>query len=73
MDNNRVIPDCKLPLLVLAMVLSIHLVLGDRSEFVYTASVVLFAYTRYYKKITLPVLIVGLMSVAFLMSAIQLS
>jgi oligosaccharide repeat unit polymerase len=72
-DKNRAIPNCKIPILVLGIVLIMLLVLGDRSEFIYTLAVVMFAYTRYYKKISLPVLVIGVLSIAFLMSAVQIA
>ena len=72
-DKNKIIPNCKLPIIILAVVLSMLLILGDRSEFIYTLSVVLFAYARFYKKITLPVMVVGIMTIAFLMSVVQVA
>ncbi len=72
-DNESFIPKCRIPLLVLASVLGMFLVLGDRSEFLYTLAVVLFAYTRYFRRIPLSVLVVGFVAIIFMMSVVQFS
>src|SRR5205085_8137162 len=72
-DENSFIPKCRLPLIVLTCALAMFLVLGDRSEFLNTLAVVMFAYTRYFKRFSLPVLVVGVMAIAFMMSAVQMA
>ncbi|MDR4484157.1 MAG: O-antigen polymerase [Nitrospirales bacterium] len=72
-DEKRFIPKCRVPLFILACILAMFLVLGDRSEFLYTLAVVLFAYTRYYKKIPLAILAMGFVAFAFIMSAVQMA
>ena len=72
-DRSRYLPKAIVPLGVLAVVLLMQLVLGDRSEFIYTAGVVAFAYSTFYKRISLPVLVVGVLAVSILMSAVQIA
>lgn len=72
-NPRKIIPQCKLPLFILSLILIMYLVMGDRSEFFFTIAVVIFAYSRYYKKISFPVLIIGILVSAFLMNAVQLA
>lgn len=72
-DSESFVPKCRIPLIVLVAVLSMLLVLGDRSEFLYTLAVVLFAYTRYFRRIPLSVLVVGFVAIIFMMSVVQFS
>ncbi|MFK8016601.1 MAG: O-antigen polymerase [Gammaproteobacteria bacterium] len=72
-DGKAYIPKCKIALATLGAILLMHLVLGDRSEFVNTLAVALFAYSSYYRRISLPVMVAGLVAGAFLMSAVQIS
>ena len=70
-DRRRFIPRCPVALGVLGVVLLMLLVLGDRSEFIYTIAVVLFAYSLFYRPIPLPVLVGGVAVLSLLMSAVQ--
>ncbi len=72
-DKKKFIPDCKIQLGVFVGVLLMYLVLGDRSEFVYTAAVGVFAYSISYRRIALPVLLAGLLAFAFLSSAVRIA
>ena len=72
-DNESFMPKCRIPLVVLGCVLVMLLVLGDRSEFLYTLGVVIFAYTRYFKRIPLSVLVAGFVVITFMMSVVQSS
>jgi oligosaccharide repeat unit polymerase len=54
-------------------VLLVYLVQGDRSEFVYTLAVAVFAYSSYYRRISLPVMLAGVAGLALLMSAVQIA
>ncbi len=72
-DKKKIIPDCKIQLGVFVGVLLMYLVLGDRSEFVFTAAVAVFAYSIAYRKIALPVILAGLVALSFLSSVVRIA
>lgn len=72
-DRRHLVPRCPVVLLVFSGVLLMYLVQGDRSEFVYTLAVAVFAYSSFYRRISLPVLLAGIAALALLMSAVQIA
>nr|WP_242482677.1 O-antigen polymerase [Thiocystis violacea] len=58
---------------LMAAILLSYLVQGDRSEFVFAAIVLLFAYDRYVKPISVKMSVAGILGVALLMSAVQVA
>lgn len=72
-DKNKIIPPCVIPTVIFVMVLLMYLVLGDRSEFVYTGAVGLVAYSLSYKRIKLHWILLAMVSVAFISSAVQIA
>ena len=69
-NRSHIIPKCRLALFVLSGVLTMFLVLGDRSEFIYTLGVAAFAYTRFYRPVSLSILVAGILTISLLMSAV---
>ena len=72
-NKNKIIPANKLQIAVFVTVLAMYLVLGDRSEVVYTVAVALFAYSIAYKKISVVILLSGMLGFSLLSSAVQIA
>jgi len=72
-DRSRWIPRSKVPSVIVLGILLMYLILGDRSEFANTAIVVLFAYSYSFKRITLPIIIAGIVGFIFLSSAVRVA
>lgn len=72
-DKKKVIPPCIVSTSCFVGILLMYLVLGDRSEFVYTGAVGLFAYSISFRRIKLHWILLAIVSVAFVLSAVQIS
>lgn len=66
-------PSVLLPFGLMVMIMLSYLVQGDRSEFLFTIVVFLFAYHRYVKPISMKISIAGFVGFALLMSAVQIA
>ena len=72
-DINKRIPKAKVSVIVFLLVLLMYLILGDRSEFIFSAAIFAFVYSRHYKSISFKYLMGGIVAISILMSAVQVA